>query len=610
MFSFEPVSDADLDYYEYQIFTNSAGTGTPLNATTATNGEIISGTNKATVFTVSVANSTSSATTSYWGRARVASTSGARGTWSALDGSGDTPLIASQFIQNLTADKIAAGTIGAHTINLDGVNSVIQSLGYQTGISGWRIRGNGDAEFNNLTIRTQLDIGGDDTSSFHVDVDGNMWSGASILNKASAPFRVSNTGVMTATSGTFSGSLSSASGIFTGALSGGTIQIGSGENVFKADSNGIYLGNETFASAEFRVTPAGALTATNANITGIIQASSGDIAGINIFAGKLYSGAGNWNNADTGFYLDLNGYFSLKNKFIWDPNALSGAGQATFTGALSGASGSVTNNFSIGTGCVIGGSLSVGDNVRINNATADNSATVFKVRGNTESNTKWIAKFQNNAPNDILSIRDDGAVSVTGSLSVNGSSVTTGGPYLPTSGGTLSGDLTVNSQMFISASLGTAETSPALRVNRSYDADGGYFIEFTNTAGTVQAGRIRYVLNDSQAVAYLSGSDIRLKNIIDKNIDGISVIKNLNPVHYQWKNGNGSDYFGFIAQELYEVIPNAVSPGDNEDAFYLEDGRVNVEEPWAIEMSGIVPYLVKAIQELSAKVDELESRLV
>jgi len=67
--------------------------------------------------------------------------------------------------------------------------------------------------------------------------------------------------------GTFSGALSAASGTFGGALSGGTISIGSSNSIFKADSNGIYLGNATFGSAPFRVTPAGAVTAESITIT-------------------------------------------------------------------------------------------------------------------------------------------------------------------------------------------------------------------------------------------------------------------------------------------------------------------------------------------------------
>jgi hypothetical protein len=81
-------------------------------------------------------------------------------------------------------------------------------------------------------------------------------------------------------------------GTFTGALSGGTISIGTGNSIFKADTNGIYLGNATFGSAPFRVTPAGALTATNATITGAITASSGTFTGtVNITnGGSLVTG--------------------------------------------------------------------------------------------------------------------------------------------------------------------------------------------------------------------------------------------------------------------------------------------------------------------------------
>jgi hypothetical protein len=68
-------------------------------------------------------------------------------------------------------------------------------------------------------------------------------------------------GSLSAATGTFSGSLSAATGTFSGALSGGTISIGSGNEIFKADTNGIYLGNANFASAPIRATPDGDFTA-------------------------------------------------------------------------------------------------------------------------------------------------------------------------------------------------------------------------------------------------------------------------------------------------------------------------------------------------------------
>ena len=50
--------------------------------------------------------------------------------------------------------------------------------------------------------------------------------------------------------------------------------VGSGASYFKVSSDGLQLGNETFDSAPFRVTPAGALTATGATISGAITATS------------------------------------------------------------------------------------------------------------------------------------------------------------------------------------------------------------------------------------------------------------------------------------------------------------------------------------------------
>ena len=410
----------------------------------------------------------------------------------------------------ITANEIAVGTITANELVRDFimVNNTMKSNNYSEGSAGWKISNTGEAEFNNVVVRG--------------NVQANVGTIGNILITSS-----------TVQSSDYDGS-----------------------NGFALYSNGFADFNEV-------------------SVRGEIIALSGSIT----------------DNFSIGSNVQIGGFANI------------------------GANATVGSDLTIGTSATIGGSLTIGNNIRINGATADNSQTVFKIRsdsGNLTSN--FIVKFQN-LSGDVFSVRNDGRVTMDGPLLVNGATVTTGGPYLPTAGGTLTGALTanasvtVNDQVFISASLGTAETSPALRVNRSYDADGGYFIEFTNTSGTVQAGRIRYVIGDSQAVAYLSGSDIRLKNIIDKSVDGISVIRNLNPVHYQWKNGKGGDYFGFIAQELYEVIPNAVSPGDTDDVFYLEDGRVNVEEPWAIEMSGIVPYLVKAMQELLDKNDELEARL-
>ena len=88
--------------------------------------------------------------------------------------------------------------------------------------------------------------------------------------------------------GTFTGALSAATGTFNGSVS-----IGSGNSIFKADANGIYLGNATFANAPFSVTPGG-----------IMKSTSGTIGGWSIGASSLTATFGIRTitlNAGTGF---------------------------------------------------------------------------------------------------------------------------------------------------------------------------------------------------------------------------------------------------------------------------------------------------------------------
>jgi hypothetical protein len=60
-------------------------------------------------------------------------------------------------IATVGAGKIISGTIAAQEIILsNSLSSILRSDNYVAGTSGWRIRGNGDGEFNNLTVRGLL----------------------------------------------------------------------------------------------------------------------------------------------------------------------------------------------------------------------------------------------------------------------------------------------------------------------------------------------------------------------------------------------------------------------------------------------------------------------
>jgi hypothetical protein len=71
------------------------------------------------------------------------------------------------------------------------------------------------------------------------------------------------------------------------------------------------------------------------------------------------------------------------------------------------------------------------------------------------------------------------------------------------------------------------------------------------------------------------------------------------PSKYERICNPGVDEIGLVAQELHTVMPEAVAVGG-------EDVNVN---PWGVDYGRITPVLVKAIQELSAKLDEANARL-
>jgi len=129
------------------------------------------------------------------------------------------------------------------------------------------------------------------------------------------------------------------------------------------------------------------------------------------------------------------------------------------------------------------------------------------------------------------------------------------------------------------------------------NANTGPFVEFR------QNGSIRGTIStDGSTTAYNTSSDYRLKENVTQISDGLSAVSLLNPVRYHWKE-NGTPGEGFLAHELQEVIPLAVTGA--KDAV---DDEGNIK-PQGVDYSKIVVHLVAAIQELSAKNDALEARL-
>jgi hypothetical protein len=97
-------------------------------------------------------------------------------------------------------------------------------------------------------------------------------------------------------------------------------------------------------------------------------------------------------------------------------------------------------------------------------------------------------------------------------------------------------------------------------------------------------------------------SDYRLKNTITPMVSGLDTVAKLKPVTYKWNDGNTNGQ-GFIAHELQQVIPDAVT--GQKDA--VDESGHPVYQ--SIDPRHIVATLTAAIQELNAKVALLEAKL-
>jgi hypothetical protein len=96
--------------------------------------------------------------------------------------------------------------------------------------------------------------------------------------------------------------------------------------------------------------------------------------------------------------------------------------------------------------------------------------------------------------------------------------------------------------------------------------------------------------------AWVNASDVSLKENIADIEYGIDTVKSLKPRKYTMKEGGNSEV-GFIAQEMESVVPEVVNTSENP----------NKDEIKGISYGQLTAVLTKAIQELSAKVDALET---
>jgi hypothetical protein len=138
--------------------------------------------------------------------------------------------------------------------------------------------------------------------------------------------------------------------------------------------------------------------------------------------------------------------------------------------------------------------------------------------------------------------------------------------------------------------------------NMSYYSDEAAYW-YTYSSGWQQRIQLR---DDGVMVGDFSDtSDLALKENISDISGGLSIVKQLRPVNFDWKeDGKGTGIAGFVAQEVETILPKEVVGDDwaepDEDGIGGSAGK-------AVNITGIVAHMAKAIQELEARIEILES---
>jgi hypothetical protein len=320
------------------------------------------------------------------------------------------------------------------------------------------------------------------------------------------------------------------------------------------------------------------------------NASSGAFAGLMLAASGNTWGIANGSTAansnSLAFYNDAGGTNSVK--MLIDSSGNVGVG------VTPSAWNSNYNAIDIGQNGTIAGRVGSSN-------TVDIASNGFR---NTSGN--WVYKLSGS--NTACRYQQDGSTGIhywfTGAAGTAGNTIT--GFSTPIMTLDASGNLLVGT----TSTSNTTQGFKILSTGRFYGvmATGGYAImNHTGGSGTEyiyefqRAGTaVGSITTTTTSTAYVTSSDYRLKETVQPLSGGLARVNALKPSIYKWKS-DGSSGEGFLAHELAEVVPSAVT---GEKDAVNEDGSIKAQ---GVDLSKVVPILVAAIKELTARVEALEA---
>lgn len=497
--------------------------------------------------------------------------------------------------------KLAAGTIAVNNLEAGNINST-SYIRAGSGNTGARV------EMSSATIS------GGPAAGFYIYNS----AGTAVL---SAPL---SGGLTIVGDGTFSGNLS----------------IGSSNSIFKAEpSTGIWLGNSSYSSAPFSVS-------TN----GVLKAESGTIGGWTLGSDYLSTTNFKISKADAAIYVgSVTGqHIRMSSSELAHYNGGSATGKFTLTASNGNLTigGTITASNASLSGYLSAGNMRFGSDVSSTNdgiyIDANNywyDGGTFKV-GGSSNNVSW-----NGSTLAVIGTITAGNGSAIGDWKIDADGTLTsglglGGTYLYANGlssgngatfsiytgkmiyaaqGTSLGSTTPLT--FTSGTSAQISSLPNVTINSGFapNADNAYTLGFTTARWQIvrSAGGVS------------TTSDIRLKKDINDSELGLNFINALRPVSYKMISGGKiakdnqektivdgkivepelidrpglRTHWGFLAQQVKEAVDQC---GVEDFAGWQLDDVSDPESGQSLVHHEFLGPIVKAIQELSARLDALE----
>ena len=507
---------------------------------------------------------------------------------------------------------------------------------------------------------------GSSNSIFKADSNGIYLGNAAF---ASAPFSVTPAGVLKSTSGTIGGWTLGASSLTGGnatLASSGNITLGTSNDVVRLSADDathrIWVGNSAAASAPFRVTKAGALTASGVSISGDITATSGTFTGAvfassGTFTGAIFANTGTFNGTLSGNTGNIGGW-TIDTSKIYIPSAITLDAGASKSITLYDSSNVArvflrqSNTFATLTGGATVGPISESEinntgtynpgnfdrtssstfvatsgktiNISATFTTANGTNALTITTGVPNTIDCWSEIFIRNTTTNVSTLLLSYKDGVTFGTSVNWAAINNKTAQITING---DGNTYEVYQRFRWTYQGTTFFSASNYRHPAYNwtaSPANSFVEII--AGGIQVGRdsSNYVKMDRAAgsgtmlevggsitatgniTAFLS-SDERLKENIIPISNALDKLDKIEGVEFDWTDefietesgGKGVDGFhfrkhdvGIIAQQIKEVLPEVVAE--------RPDGYL------AVKYDKIIPLLIQCIKELKEEVIELK----